>query len=91
MKNDLKIKEVYIEHFEEMIKSIKLIGKTWSCPIWNKSLVDESLVGDDSLGKCNICKGYFKKIVKTPWKCPCSHYTPKYLIRFLKKVIANSQ
>lgn len=54
------------------------------------SLVDNF----NSDNHCNICMKYFYKSFKERYNvigaCPCSHYTPAYLIRFLKKVISNS-
>ena len=82
--NNFVIKDDYIKYFKEMIEDIKAQGKTFSCPIWDESLI---VIVED---KCTICREYFKKVKRKHWLCPCSLYTPDYLIRFLKKVISNS-
>jgi len=86
MVNILKIKKERIDYFERMIEDIEIGGRTHLCPNWDNSLIEETNV----LNRCNPCQKYFKRLKNKFWKCPCSLYTPDYLIRFLKKVISNS-
>jgi len=87
----LSINKRYIKHFENMIKDIGIFGRTFRCPAWDCSL-DPSIKFD----KCIVCKEFFKKLKTTNRtqynnNCPCDHYTPGYLIRFLNEVIENSK
>ena len=88
-KNNFVIKEFYIKHFEIMIKDIEDCGRTEYCPVWFNSLIDKGDIDD-----CNICRNYFTRLDKSGTledNCPCDHYSKSYLIRFLRKVITNSE
>jgi len=103
MENTFKIKEEYIKHFERMIRHIEEDGRTDLCPIWFNSLIDKGDATDD----CYVCQEYFRRLDKgvrsefailvdggsVPLKdnCPCDHYSKRYLIEFLNKVITNSK
>lgn len=90
LKNDLIVKNSYINCLKSMIESIEGKGYTTICPAWSFALLKTDIEID-----CDICCDYFPKVEiareKGEHTCPCDLYNSDCLIEFLKKVITNSQ